>query len=276
MKTKIQILTAFVISAAVSSAAVAGNESHTAAIIGNESPIGVNVTGSNNGIMAKGITYGNTAVAIADHVSGTESTLNYHHSGGSGEGAFSGNNINVGVGFVSGEGALYNGAGYSRSAGPAIEASYEHAFGKFGVGLNIAYQSAKETYAYQGYSSYYQPVNYTDTYKLSLLQFMVRGAYHFSAGDKFDPYIGVGLGYCTISDSYTSTDPNVTSSKVSLTGVEFGGFGGARYWFSDHVGAWAEIQYAVASFKVGNVSGVSASVSINPCTVFNLGIAFKF
>lgn len=283
MKTKFQILAAVVLFAAMSNAASAKESSRVSAILGNEAPIGsVNATTSGNLILpVNGLAAdaGNNLAEenVADNI---DNTVGYHHhGGGGGSDGFSGNIINVGIGFVSGEGNLYTGGGYTSSVGPAFEASYEHALNsKFGVGLNIAYQSAKSTYTYQDLDpTTFVLTNYVDTYKLSLLQFCARFAYHFSAGDKFDPYVGACIGYCTISDSYTSTYPGETASKTSLTGVEFGGYGGARYFFSDHVGAWAEIQYAVASFKVATgISGVSASVGINPCTVFNLGICFKF
>lgn len=231
-------------------------------------------------------------VSVADNVKITDNSQSllavssYHHgSSSSGDNAFSGNLINVGIGFLSGEGKLYNGSGYNTTVAPAFELSYERAItSNIGVGLNISYQTAKSTYDGSGYNigpppTYaLTPYNYTDTYKLSLLQFCVRGAYHFSAGSNFDPYVGIGIGYCTISDAYSSTQTGATSSSSSLTGVEFGGFAGARYFFSGHVGAWLEIQYADASFKVGSggSSGTSVTVNINPCTVFNLGIAFKF
>jgi hypothetical protein len=193
-------------------------------------------------------------------------------SGGSGDGAWSqGQNvINVGIGFGSTLGSVY-GSGYTGSVSPAFEASFEHALSDhWGIGLNIGYQSATATTTGTGYyyTFPYNSYSYTDEYKFSLLQFVARGAYHFTAGAKFDPYVGLMLGYCTISSSYSTTDPNGGSaSAASLTGAEFGLYLGARYWFSDHIGAWLELQYGDASFD---------GVSINASNIGNLGVSFKF
>ena len=222
--------------------------------------------------------------ANTDNTNSILSTSSYHHGSGSGDGAFSGNIIDLGVGFVN-VGFNFYGAGGSTSTTPAFEISYEHALGKFGIGLNFAFQSSTTTFTTSGTSYNYVtfvPSNYTNTekYTTSLLQFVVRGAYHISASDKLDPYIGLQLGYCTASGSYSfsTNDPNSpgdgntgSAATASLTGVEFGGYLGAKYYFTDHVGAWLEFQYAAASFSSGGYS-----VSIDPCTMLNLGLAFKF
>lgn len=207
----------------------------------------------------------------------------YHSSGGgSGDGAWDqgASAINLGIGFL-GNGAGNVASGASASVAPAFELSYERGLNEhWGIGLNITYQSASATSSYSGIDYNYatfQQFTYTttDKYSVSLLNFDIRGAYHFSAGAKFDPYIGLALGYCDASatDNTTSTDPNIASSSStgSITGVEFGLFVGGRYYFSDHIGAWAELQYTDASFSYGGYS-----TSINAADILNLGITFKF
>jgi len=212
----------------------------------------------------------------------------YHNGGGSGDGVWDQGTmaLNVGVGFIgSGLGNVV-GAGYTSSVSPAFEISFERGLSEhWGIGLGISYQSATSTYT-SSYATYVfnpstfteTPVTYTttDKYTLSLLSFNVRGAYHFSAGAKFDPYVALALGYCTASesDNETSNDPNNVSTSgagSSITGLEYGVIGGARYLFTDHIGAWIELQYLAASFSYGGYSS-----TINAGNVINLGISFKF
>jgi hypothetical protein len=217
--------------------------------------------------------------------SSNASYAQYHSSGGgSGDGAWAQGTmaINVGVGFIGNGLGNVEGAGYTQSVSPAFELSFERGLNDhFGIGVGISYQSATatDTYTTQDFNYVtYQIENYstTDKYTLSLLSFNVRGAYHFSAGAKFDPYIALALGYCTASatESETSTDPNAVSTSSgggSITGLEYGVIGGARYFFTDHIGAWLELQYLAASFSVDGYS-----TTINASNVLNLGISFKF
>jgi outer membrane protein W len=219
----------------------------------------------------------------------------YHHSGssssssssGSGDNAFAQGNydINVGVGFVgSGLGDVV-GSGVSQSVSPAYEFTIERALSDhISLGVGFAYQTAtassSTSYASEiiNYTTgAITPVTYTtiDAYKVSLLNVTFRGAYHFSAGDKLDPYLGIQLGYCdaTATDDETSNDPSVgsSSSSAGIAGVEYGLYGGARYFFTDHIGAWFELQYARATFTYNGYSS-----SINVSNILNLGITFKW
>jgi len=211
-----------------------------------------------------------------------------YHGGGSGDGAFGqgSNDINVGVGFLGSGAATIATANGTNSVGPAYELSYERGLtSNIGLGIFISDQSATSTYS-SSYSDYvfnyntftYTPVTYTttDNYKVSLINIDIRGAYHFTVNSKFDPYLGIALGYCdaSASDNQTSNEPgfvNTGGASVSITGVEYGLFGGARYWFSDHIGAWLELQYTHATFTYDGYSS-----SINTSNVINLGISFKF
>lgn len=222
----------------------------------------------------------------------------YHSGGGGGGGGGGGdspftsgtNAFNLGVGFGSGINDIL-GSGYSSSPGPVILLSWEHGLSEhWGVGLQITDQSTtnSESSNYtelSGFTATGAPIytTYTDSYstKVSLLTFCARGAYHFSAGSKFDPYVGIFVGYCTASLTESVSIIGIsTSATASTTAVEFGGFGGARYWFSNHIGAWAELQFGTASFSSSSTSAsgttTSSSHSINPCGIFNLGVALKF
>lgn len=78
----------------------------------------------------------------------------------------------------------------------------------------------------------------------SLLYVAARGSFHagelLKAGDKLDPYIGLGLGYL----SWPGTG-------FGTSGVFFQGHIGARYWFSNNLGGVAEVGAGAAALKVG-------------------------
>ena len=80
-----------------------------------------------------------------------------------------------------------------------------------------------------------------------LLYIAARGSYHLGellkAGDKLDPYAGLGLGYVSW--------PGTAFSGFGASGIFFQGHIGARYWFSDNVGGVAEVGAGAATLKVG-------------------------
>jgi hypothetical protein len=207
----------------------------------------------------------------------TASYAQYHHSGsssgGSGDGAFDEgqNYFDLGVGFVGG-GSGYSstvedfssggtGNSYSTSSTPGIRIDWEHAKSEhIGYGLIFQYQSAKFTdnYSYQtqnytitGYDQFGDPIyayttttnNYTDTWTLTFITIAAQAAYHFSAGKNFDPYAGVTLGYVVGSVSYSSTNTDGLAFSGSASAIALGAHVGARYLFSDHIGAFAEFAY---------------------------------
>ena len=147
--------------------------------------------------------------------------------------------INLQIGFGS---TLY-GAGYKGSF-PPISISYEQevAEGKWGVGGYLATTSAK-----WGSGS--------DYWKFSYTVIGARGAYHFYTTDKIDTYGGLMLGYDIVSSKWKG-EGSENTFKASGSGVAYAFFVGGRYYFSDHIGASAELGYGVS--------------------VLNLGLAFKF
>lgn len=204
----------------------------------------------------------------------------YHSSGGGGGSSGNAfdmgtNVISVGVGFGGGLGS-YSIPGYTTSSGVGINASFEHALSEhWGLGLTISYSSSSLTYNQSGIydsigtgnSNFGQPYSYgseSDKYTLSVLGFTVRGYYHFATSAKFDPYVGIGLGYADVSFKFTQTlSPNMPGYTyeepgISISGAAGGVFVGARYYVSDHIGIWLELQY---DGYVGNIA--------------NLGLAFK-
>lgn len=216
-------------------------------------------------------------VTQAQYHSNSSSSSSYSSSSSSGNAFDMGTNvISVGVGFGGGLGS-YSIPGYTTSSGVGINASFEHALSEhWGLGLTISYSSSSLTYNQSGIydsggtgvSNFGQNYTYgseSDKYTLSVLGFTVRGYYHFATSAKFDPYVGIGLGYADVSFKFTQTlSPNMPGYNtyeipgISISGVAGGAFVGARYYFSDHIGVWLELQY---DGYVGNIA--------------NLGLAFK-
>jgi hypothetical protein len=176
-------------------------------------------------------------LSYAQYSNGNSSSNNNSNSNsGSGDGSFQrGNNIiTFGIGFGSGLGKAL-GSGYTGSVGPGLELSWEHALSSnWGISLVITDQSASEStsstvpyydYVYDpstGYNDIYTTVyseTTTDAYTYDMLTFCARGAYHFTSGPKFDPYIGVMLGYCTISftDDQSYGFSNIYPISIQVT-----------------------------------------------------------
>ncbi|NHA03523.1 hypothetical protein G7092_06950 [Mucilaginibacter sp. HC2] len=120
--------------------------------------------------------------------------------------------------------------------------SFEHGFSKdISGGIFVDYSS-------HNYGSYYGGNS-----KLNIVYAGVRASYHLGevfkvTNNKFDPYAGASLGYHHISWTYDGSNSVATPYDNSIF---FGVHAGARYLFSDHVGAFAEVGYGVAALKLG-------------------------
>ena len=129
--------------------------------------------------------------------------------------------------YKKGDNLVNVGIGVANTYGTAFGASFEHGFTE-----NISAGGSADFLSYSVLGSGY-----------SWLYFSARGSFHagelLKAGDKLDPYIGAGLGY------------------LSAGGAS--GFGGiypqihigARYYFSDKLGAFAEAGAGSAALKLG-------------------------
>lgn len=197
----------------------------------------------------------------------------YHSSGSSGssgDGAWAqGTNvIGVGVGFGGGLDSYSYLGGWSTSASPGFMLSYEHGINEhWGIGLAVTYATSSLTGPTETDYNLTTgvPFTYVDSWKFTATGIIIRGAYHFTVNSKFDPYVGLGLGYFDFSAKYTDNDPNdalnpyYVEPSVSLGGAAFTAFVGARYYVASSVGIWAELGY---TGYAGNL--------------INLGLNFKF
>lgn len=145
------------------------------------------------------------------------------------------NTLNLGIGFGLDYGSLGN-----ATASPALSISYLRGVanagpGTISVGGLVGYQS----FSWQDGS---------DKATLRHLYAGARGAYHYNFGShKLDAYAGLGLGVRVVSYSYSYVTDGATRGRQA----ELSGFVGARYFFSDKVGAFSELGYDMSYLKVG-------------------------
>ncbi len=152
--------------------------------------------------------------------------------------------INVGIGLGS---TLHTGSGYSTKI-PPITGSFEMCIidelfdskSSLGVGGYVGYGSSEYKYSIGGLSEF--------KYKYSDFIIGARGALHYQLVDKLDTYAGLALGYDIVSGS---TSGAYDGYSASASGIDFGAFIGARYYFTDSFAAMTELGYDIAIFKIG-------------------------
>ena len=104
---------------------------------------------------------------------------------------------------------------------------------------------------YVGNTGYkYSSGNYT--YKWNYIVVGARGAYHyngFTTVPNLDVYGGAMLGYNIVKYSSDGDDMAMVNNYGS--GMGLSGFLGSRWFFSDKIGAYAELGYGVSVLNVG-------------------------
>jgi hypothetical protein len=128
---------------------------------------------------------------------------------------------------------------------------YEHGLHKyFGIGINLEYSAATDSYKYDANTSY----RYDVTVQRSVFGGYLRLNGHFPIGDKVDLYGGVGLGYLYTLDNTNTTDPNInanTSHHQSVLNFDYQGSIGCRFMVKNGFGVFGEIGYATTLCQVG-------------------------
>lgn len=141
--------------------------------------------------------------------------------------------LNVGVGL----GSTLSGSGINSTL-PPIGLSFEYGFTeKISAGAYVGYSSASQDLGF-GFKA-----NYTYTIVGA------RGSYHFATSDKLDPYFGATLGYnvATATIEPASSLLTVASASAVLYSLHLG----SRYYFTDNIGAFAELGYGIAYLQLG-------------------------
>jgi len=161
--------------------------------------------------------------------------------------SFAKNDNVVGIGIGLG-GNLYSGLGFYPGIKrmPTIMASYERCIiGKvwdnkssIGVGGVVGYTSAKWN-------------NYGWGWKQNSTLIAARGALHYAFIPKLDVYAGFTLGYNIVKWKWTGEYEDYNYTKTSASGVTGAGYVGARYYFTNFLGAYAELGYGYSIFNLG-------------------------
>ncbi|HYV95460.1 MAG TPA: outer membrane beta-barrel protein [Chitinophagales bacterium] len=142
------------------------------------------------------------------------------------------------------------------SAGPVyIKGEYciaDH----LGLGINFAWSSSKATYISEGLDSNFNSVDYDYEIKRSTYSILARINYHFGDFEKFDPYVGGGLGYRNANWTFSDNDPSSSGTSDIIPNLFPFGFEltiGGRYYFSDNFGVYAELGFAKSPIQGGLV-----------------------
>lgn len=165
--------------------------------------------------------------------------------------------LNLGLGL----GNTFAASGHYRAM-PPISAAIEYGVtDDISIGGYLAFATAAWRYTGRDWcnngnnSGYY---DYTDEYRWTYYIVGVRGAYHFGRfikEDKLDLYAGLLLGNNFAHYNFSSNDPcsnhHSDTYAQSYGGFIFGGFVGARYRFTEKVGAFAEFGYGIAYLTIG-------------------------
>lgn len=162
------------------------------------------------------------------------------------------NVLGVGVGLGGGYGIGFTGGGVSQS--PALNFHLDHGMGElgpgtWGIGGFLGYKTAS-------YKSRY--LNFYDfDHKYTFLVIGARGTWHYNEwhDNKWDTYGGAMLAYKSLSDKdHTNYGPYGDRggySSSSKSGIDLGLFLGARYFFTDKIGAYVEAGYGLTLFQIG-------------------------
>ena len=151
--------------------------------------------------------------------------------------------LGVGLGGYLGTGWSYTGSSAKKM--PLIAASFDHCIidnlfnekSSIGVGGLIGFKSVK----------------FPDWVKYNYFVFGARGTFHYALVNKLDTYGGLHLGYDYCNVKWIGHD---SYNHGGASGFSYGFFVGGRYYFTDSIGAYAELGYGYA--------------------ILNLGVSFKF
>jgi opacity protein-like surface antigen len=179
-----------------------------------------------------------------------------------GDGAWGGQGtkvVNIGYGVGSVWKTLFKVS--SAFTGSKVTASGPFAIGfeygvsdKIGIGIQLGYGSVKNVSTDPGGSS--TGGDLITTEELKSLQIMARGNLHFGHSEKFDPYLGLGLGYGNFKYTITDNDPGSTPffGFAVPSAFIYSGALGAKYYFASSFGIYAEVGYVTGSFFQGGIA----------------------
>ena len=143
--------------------------------------------------------------------------------------------INVGVGL----GSYYNSLSI-----PPLSVSLD-----YGVADNLinGNNGSISVGGFAGYAaSSYSSGVYKTTY--SYISLGGRGAFHYQFAPKLDTYAGLMVSYDIAS---VSSNLDYTGASVATSGIHWSLFLGGRYFFTEKIGAFAELGYGFYNLNLG-------------------------
>ncbi len=133
----------------------------------------------------------------------------------------------------------------ANSYSPAFIINYEHGIvpnlgpGTLAIGGELGWQTSRYNYDYGGYRA-----------RWTTFTFAVRGIYHLTIlkdkNNKFDPYGGLAAGAY-----FVSYDNDAPGAEHYGSAPFVAPFVGAKYNFTPNFGAWSELGWDIAAFKIG-------------------------
>ncbi len=130
---------------------------------------------------------------------------------------------------------------------PPVSISYEQGIkddvldvASIGIGGYLGFASAKWESIYSGGSYGWKYNNFI---------IGARGSFHYPLVDNLDTYAGILLGYNMESAKEIGNVP-LGINASSSAGI-FSGYVGARYYFTDQIGAMAELGTGIAYLNIG-------------------------
>jgi hypothetical protein len=167
--------------------------------------------------------------------------------------------LNTGIGAGSGYYASYRGAGYAYKSSPAFSISYEQALpkklgpGYLGIGAYLGYQSSSS----RNNTAYYSGNYYYYEHKWRSFLVAARAAYHFDFlnWERAELYAGViaGVRIQTYKYDTNNPDPNKDFYRLNQGSAypAYSLFAGARWYFVQNIGVFAELGYGISYGTVG-------------------------
>lgn len=139
----------------------------------------------------------------------------------------------IGIGGLNGASASFGGR-FERAIKPLPDLGN----GTLGIEASFDYYSWGDSFIGYSWNYRYIPIGVTANY-------------HFKVQDtRFDPFLGLGLGYNIVSCSYDG--PGVSVGGCGYTsGIYFIGRAGGRYFFNPKMAAYADVGAGAAALNVG-------------------------
>lgn len=123
------------------------------------------------------------------------------------------------------------------------------------IGVEFNYTNTTLSFEEEGVDQNMQPTLYTYEISAPRIRIMPRFSFHYGEVDNFDFFSSVGIGYNRITYKLESNDPDFSDEELeNLIPIAFRIATGARYYFTDNVGAMLELGLGGGGVVTGGLS----------------------